>query len=745
MSSKGIDLELFGRLAKLPEDVIYIILDYIPKYIQKQLLQFVAIRKVVVSCYISNVEISDNDYSPFDLEESPFGPNPFEEFAFGSSPFDQYPVKMKLKNLKKAIQQWKIYPKKVYFSSLKDLITVHNSFPELLLKAHSINGVFDKHVNDSKTDDLSVLTRRNLTYGNLELRNYGIDFSTSKKKLPKKISSLTLMKTHINEFNFEGLKLLRAEINSEFNNMREVFFPPDLKVLELKMFGKKRLHIPSNLVCFNITGEDSKLDLVGGLMNKLVFLFISSHTLRSFNETGINAPNLTSLTLLECYSFTNFGIVKTFKHLKYLSMVGARFPVELFDGTSLPNLLNFLCNGEGAQFHVSEWDDMNEITHKINNLTIKFPPKLEDLALADLVVPRNVEYTFELPSSLKKLHFEKVPLNYSRFQLTKNLEEVSLELPEVTFDKNWVIPSSAKYVGIVAERINFKSLDILYHLPEGLGELQIKATRRGKILPLQKKIKWPSSMKGFTLIRFDIDYKTFEMLNFKESKLNHISLYRGKLGKLNVDALPITVKFLSLVRMGIQQLPESMVKLKNLHSICLRRNHLRGLTPVKLPLASLRFLDVCRCDLTSISPLLSSMKEKGKENTPLNVSAVNNWYLNVRDVRRMLKLYKNFTITVSTFDENLIDTCRYSSRLSCEETHYNENPEETDYSDENGNSDEELYYGSQDLDDGFDEDYDFDDNFGFNGYGGFGGPGDESPDNVFLEMFRAMMRDGAID
>ena len=62
---------------------------------------------------------------------------------------------------------------------------------------------------------------------------------------------------------------------------------------------------------------------------------------------------------------------------------------------------------------------MNEITHKINNLTIKFPPKLEDLALADLVVPRNVEYTFELPSSLKKLHFEKVPLNYSRFQLTK--------------------------------------------------------------------------------------------------------------------------------------------------------------------------------------------------------------------------------------------------------------------------------------------------------------------------------------
>ena len=69
-------------------------------------------------------------------------------------------------------------------------------------------------------------------------------------------------------------------------------------------------------------------------------------------------------------------------------------------------------------------------------------------------------------------------------------------------------------------------------------------------------------MKGFTLIRFDIDYKTFEMLNFKESKLNHISLYRGKLGKLNVDALPITVKFLSLVRMGIQQLPESIIEIE---------------------------------------------------------------------------------------------------------------------------------------------------------------------------------------
>ena len=82
MSSKGIDLELFGRLAKLPEDVIYIILDYIPKYIQKQLLQFVAIRKVVVSCYISNVEISDNDYSPFDLEESLLDLIPLKNLLF---------------------------------------------------------------------------------------------------------------------------------------------------------------------------------------------------------------------------------------------------------------------------------------------------------------------------------------------------------------------------------------------------------------------------------------------------------------------------------------------------------------------------------------------------------------------------------------------------------------------------------------------------------------------------------------
>ena len=740
MSSKRIDVELFTRLAKLPEDVIYIIIDYVPRSVQRQLLQFVEIRKVVVSCYISNVEISGHDYRLFDFDEYPFVPNPFEEFAFENSPLQERPVKMKLENLKKAIKQWKIYPKKVHFTSLQDLVAVHNSFPELLLKAHDINGVFDKHVNDTKTDNASALTRRNLSYGSLELRNFGTDFLTGKKKLPEKISSLTLLETHVNEFNFEGLKLLRAEIHSEFNNRREVVFPPDLKVLEVKLFGEKRLNIPSNLVCLNITGDNSKLDLVGGLMNKLIFLFISSHTIRSFSETGINAPNLTSLTLLECYRLTNFGIVKTFKHLKYLSMVGARFPVELFDGISLPNLLNFLCNGNGAQNHVSEWDDFNEITRKINNLTIKFPPKLEDLALADLVVPRNVVYTFDLPSSLKKLHFEKVPINYSRFQFTKNLEEISLELPEVKFDKNWVIPPTARYVGIVAERVEFKSLDMLYRLPEGLEELQIKAISQGKILPLQKKIKWPSTMKGFTLIRFDVDYKTFEMFNFKESKLEHISLYRGKLGKLNVDALPVTLKFLSLVRMGITKLPDSMVKLKNLHSMCLRRNHLRGMTPVKLPIGSLHFLDVCRCDLTSISPFLSSMLEKGKENSPLNVSAVNNWYLNVRDVRRMLNKLKNFTITVSTFDEDLIETCRYSARLSCEETHYNENPEETDYSDDDGNSEDELYYGSQDLDDGFDLHNGLDENDNF-----FGGYGYENPDNVFHEMFRAMMRNGDID
>ena len=108
----------------------------------------------------------------------------------------------------------------------------------------------------------------------------------------------------------------------------------------------------------------------------------------------------------------------------------------------------------------------------------------------------------------------------------------------------------------------------------------------------------------------------------------------------------------------------------------------------------------------------------------------------------MLKLYKNFTITVSTFDENLIDTCRYSSRLSCEETHYNENPEETDYSDENGNSDEELYYGSQDLDDGFDEDYDLMIISVLTVMEVLEVLEMRVLDNVFLEMFRAMMRDG---
>lgn len=139
--------------------------------------------------------------------------------------------------------------------------------------------------------------------------------------------------------------------------------------------------------------------------------------------------------------------------------------------------------------------------------------------------------------------------------------------------------------------------------------------------------------------------------------------------------------------MGIQQLSDSFENLENLQKLSLAGNELRELTSVKLPMATLEFLDVRHCNLRFISPFLVSMFEEKNKNAKLRVIAKENANVSVIDIRRALKAIKGLSLDLDEFDKTLIEISKHSSRLDCEYRCYDfciEEPETDD-----------LYNGSE--------------------------------------------------
>ena len=60
MSSTSMDIDIFAKLAKLPLEIITIILDYLPKCILPKLLYLSPIRKIVASAILLDVEITEH-------------------------------------------------------------------------------------------------------------------------------------------------------------------------------------------------------------------------------------------------------------------------------------------------------------------------------------------------------------------------------------------------------------------------------------------------------------------------------------------------------------------------------------------------------------------------------------------------------------------------------------------------------------------------------------------------------------
>ena len=178
-----------------------------------------------------------------------------------------------------------------------------------------------------------------------------------------------------------------------------------------------------------------------------------------------------------------------------------------------------------------------------------------------------------------------------------------------------------------------------------------------------QKIKWPLVLCDFVFKNFNTNYRTLELLNLKESKLEKISICGGGIKKLDVDLFPISVKDLALVEMGIHELPASFKRLNNLRQLSLMGNQLRNVNSVKLPVLSLDVLNVRQCNLRLISPFLVSMLEEKNQNANLRVEATGNLNVNINDVRKVMKAIKGLSLELNRLNDSILKISNHSYRL----------------------------------------------------------------------------------
>ncbi|KGT64880.1 hypothetical protein MEK_05301 [Candida albicans 12C] len=178
-----------------------------------------------------------------------------------------------------------------------------------------------------------------------------------------------------------------------------------------------------------------------------------------------------------------------------------------------------------------------------------------------------------------------------------------------------------------------------------------------------QKIKWPLVLCDFVFKNFNTNYRTLELLNLKESRLQEIRFSGGHVKELSIDLFPVSVENLTLMEMGIHELSASFESLKNLYRLSLMGNQLRNVNSVKLPVSSLEVLNVRQCNLRLISPFLVSMLEEKNQNANLRVEATGNLNVNINDVRKVLKAIKGLSLELNRLNDSLLKISNHSYRL----------------------------------------------------------------------------------
>ena len=654
--SFNIDTDFFINLAKLPAEVIALIFSFVPKCMLPELLYCSPIKKVAASAILSYVDVYDA------IERHKWS----YELGVGYPNCSCRQFRITQENLKQGIRQWKIFPKSIALNKVDQLAIALNDSREFFVDAQLINASFLEIGYHDYEGVFRDFLKSRFKFSCLTLSNHRNPLT-----LPPIAINVKLSKIKLNSYVIPGVKKL--ELNVPENQEERLTFSAELEDLIINSDRSIQVTLPPNLQKLEVYAFLNSVHFISEEMVNLEYLTIQLPNIRTFNETGIIAPNLKELNV-RCDQLSNLEELRQFQHLKELEFEFCNYPFGLFNEGSFPELEKFRCRE--CSFLASE---------DFDNSLLTFPPNLKKFEI-EIFRFQNVNFgSLVLPSTLTRLKLKNFPFDYD--YLVDSLQYIDVHTVKLTLKSDFRIPHMAKEFILAAEYFSIDSIDFMYHLPSNLTHLSLHAIELGQMKSLAQMVKWPPMLRKFTLINFNIDHFKLKQLNLKESRLTKIHIYQGNVKTLDAGLFPVSVKDLSLTEMGIQQLPASFENLENLQKLCLWQNQLRDVTSVKLPMATLETLDLSICNLRFISPFLVSMFEEKNKNAKLRVTAKENANVSVIDIRRALKAIKGLSLDLDEFDKTLIEISKHSSRLDCEYRCYDfciEEPETDD-----------LYNGSE--------------------------------------------------
>ena len=654
--SFNIDTDFFINLAKLPAEVIALIFSFVPKCMLPELLYCSPIKKVAASAILSYVDVYDA------IERHKWS----YELGVGYPNCSCRQFRITQENLKQGIRQWKIFPKSIALNKVDQLAIALNDSREFFVDAQLINASFLEIGYHDYEGVFRDFLKSRFKFSCLTLSNHRNPLT-----LPPIAINVKLSKIKLNSYVIPGVKKL--ELNVPENQEERLTFSAELEDLIINSDRSIQVTLPPNLQKLEVYAFLNSVHFISEEMVNLEYLTIQLPNIRTFNETGIIAPNLKELNV-RCDQLSNLEELRQFQHLKELEFGFCNYPFGLFNEGSFPELEKFRCRE--CSFLASE---------DFDNSLLTFPPNLKKFEI-EIFRFQNVNFgSLVLPSTLTRLKLKNFPFDYD--YLVDSLQYIDVHTVKLTLESDFRIPHMAKEFILAAEYFSIDSIDFMYHLPSNLTHLSLHAIELGQMKSLAQMVKWPPMLRKFTLINFNIDHFKLKQLNLNESGLTKIYISGGDVKKLDAGLFPVSVKDLSLTEMGIQQLPDSFENLENLQKLCLWQNQLRDVTSVKLPMATLETLDLSICNLRFISPFLVSMFEEKNKNAKLRVTAKENANVSVIDIRRALKAIKGLSLDLDEFDKTLIEISKHSSRLDCEYRCYDfciEEPETDD-----------LYNGSE--------------------------------------------------
>ncbi|KGR16346.1 hypothetical protein MG3_01071 [Candida albicans P78048] len=581
-----VNVDFCLKLSKLPPEVLVVILGYLPKCVLPELLYFPPIREVVAFTILSNVNIT------YSMERQRWKGEPWPGYI--ETNYHRFDIK--LNNLKKGISQWNIYPKSIHMDGSDQLEQVLETFPELLTKASDINGAFTGFKDRDLKVVLKFLIDSKIKFNSLSLSGFSnlIAFHPT-------VTNFSLSYNTLIRYEIPGLKKLAIVLGCSGIRNRTHTFLSDLEDLTIKDYQVTQLNLPPFLRRLSIARFSDSVDIISEKLVSLEYLELEYSKNGFFIKTEIAAPNLKTLILKKCQSATNFDELRRFQKLKHLSLKCCTFPSGIFEKGLFPELEIFKYIGN------------YESTYPANkyHIALHLPSNLRHLSIKHasfLIINLNA---FFLPPKLTHLELWNVKFSKGYLYLSKNLEFIRISAPVIRFLGNFKIPPQAKHVQMKAKFLSIRKPDFMYHLPDGLKNLQLISNGSEKVLPLGKKIHWPKSLIVFCVHNLGLNFPSLELWNFNNSNLEEIDVIGGFLEKLHADGLPTSLKMLTMKNLRIEKLGGSFENLKSLERLSLHFNDIKYITDMEFP--SLKFLDSGDRKVDLVPPVSISLVDAKKK------------------------------------------------------------------------------------------------------------------------------------